>query len=127
MKVAKVLSGTIILSLSLGFAGCASTTGNPNLLHVTSSDLSSHLLRGRSTEADVINYLGEPMSKQVNEDGEYWSYAYTKAAVNGLAFVPFVGQFLKDESVSSKSVQVLFGKNGILKSYTTGQTAMDVR
>jgi len=127
MKATKLLAGISILSISLSFAGCASTTGNPHLLNMTASDLSSHLIRGRSTQADVINYLGEPMSKLVNEDGEYWSYSYSKAAVNGLAFVPFVGQFLKDESVSSKSVQVLFGKNGILKSYTTGQTAMDVR
>lgn len=120
------LVATSVLALSLVFVGCSTTVGNPNLLHMTSSDLSSHLIRGKSTKADVTAYLGEPISKNTNDDSEYWSYAYSKASGNAMSLIPFVGFLLQTETVNSTGVQVEFNRRGIVKDYSTSHTGMTV-
>lgn len=126
MNHSKALVATSVLSLSLLFLGCATTVGNQNLTHMTSSDISSHIIKGKSTKADVTAYLGEPMSKYTNGGSEYWSYAYTKASGNGMAIIPFVGFLFERTAVNSTGLQVEFTLRGIVRDYSTSQTAMNV-
>lgn len=127
MNIFNTLVATSVLALSLIFAGCSTTAGNPDLLHMSSSDLSHHIVKGKSTKADITNYLGEPMSKNTSGDSEYWSYAYTKASSNGMGLIPFVGFLFNSESVKSTGVQVEFNRRGVVKDYSTSQTGMTVQ
>ena len=127
MNIFNNLVATSILSLSLFFTGCSTTAGNPNLVHMTSNDLSSHLIKGKSTKAEVTAYLGEPISKITNDGSEYWSYSYGKASGNALSLIPFVGFLLQSVTVNSTSVQVEFNGRGIVKNYSTSQMGTTVR
>lgn len=89
-------------------------------------DLSNHLIRGKSTKADVTAYHGEPISKITNDGSEYWSYGYGKASGNALSLIPFVGFLLQSETIHSTGIQVEFNQRGIVKDYSTSQMGATV-
>lgn len=104
--------------LALLLAGCATNVGNAR---IADDARLAGIQEGRSTMAEVRVALGEPQRVDFPDaDSTVWHYANTKARTNGAAFIPVVGFLFMKTDVQSRSVAVLFGKDGVVRRVGVG-------
>lgn len=100
-------------------AGCASSG-----VQVTDDQL-AQFHEGQTTRQEVIAVLGQPTMTMRNADGTTTlMYTYAEARTRPTTFVPIVGLFAGGVDTRSSNVMMMFGKDGILTTYSSsaGQT-----
>jgi len=98
---------------------CA-TSGNPALAEMDQISLDQHLVKGKSTKADVLAYLGPAGSflKEPDNNTETWVYNYSSSNALGMTFIPIYGLTHGGETKQSKSLTIIFNGNGIVIRYS---------
>ncbi|OJU71769.1 MAG: hypothetical protein BGN93_17285 [Acinetobacter sp. 39-4] len=71
----------LLVATVLGMTACASMPGGTSSEKFQSSYLQSHLIKGKTTKAEVVAMYGEPRNKSINSDkSEYWYYTANASA-----------------------------------------------
>lgn len=58
--------------IALSTAGCA--TGTPQIASKEPKDMAVMVVKGKTTQDDLMNSLGKPLSKKATESGETWRW-----------------------------------------------------
>lgn len=115
-----------ILFLSVFLAGCASS-GDSALRSETESTVSSKIVEGKSTKADVQRYFGSPESVNFTDGGkEIWKYGFSKVSVDASSFIPFYGLFHNGAHGTKKELTILFDGD-IVQKFTMAESAIDTK
>lgn len=116
-----------VTALLLCLAACAST-GNKELGKVNTADLSSFLVKGRTTKLDVERKFGQPSNVDFVGSNEKWEYIHTKSSQKATNFIPVVNWFTQGTNDDTKKLVVLFDNKGVLAKYAVthskGETKM---
>lgn len=122
MKLSSNLLVTVAMLSSLSLGGCMTTTrevGVTTIKNETQESINKRIHAGKSTKADVTRELGEPTSKDMDDDGsgvERWTYTYFTSQQQPLGFIPFVGMVKHDNTSTSRFVMVFFKPNGVVRN-----------
>jgi outer membrane protein assembly factor BamE (lipoprotein component of BamABCDE complex) len=72
---------------------------------------------GKTTEAEVLASLGQPLARKINADGtKVYGYAYAKAQAMAFSSKRVQGQ--------GDKIIIKFDKNGVVSSLNQGSTGM---
>lgn len=114
-----------LLTASLMLAGCVSS-GNQALKTETQESVRSKLVKGKTTNQDVLSQFGEPYSRSTLDSGEeVWTYVMHNSQMSTTSFIPVVGLFTGSSDNQSKTLQITFNKNVVNKwSFSAGNSAV---
>lgn len=116
-----------LITLTLILTGCASV-GNERIRNVSQKELSSKVVKGVTTKAQVREYLGAADSTSFTDSGnEIWRYAHVKATAKPINFVPVVSIFKSGTNEEKKEIVFFFDKNGVVQNYTMSETKGESR
>lgn len=102
MKNLSFLLMTIML-----FSACVTPIGSGESGRHFDLAAVDQIKKGKTTETEVINLLGEPWSKKINSDGtKCYTYLHTELKKEGV--------FLPSITPISKRLFVCFDKNGVV-------------
>lgn len=131
MKIKHVYTGLIlIVSLNL-LSGCGQTTGNAQLAKMNNCDISSVIVKGKTTSDEVKCCLGEPTDVDFdNQNRKKWTYSHTKSTATAISYVPYVNLLKSGTNDLSKKLVIVFDKNDRVADYITteskGQTNLGI-
>ena len=109
----------LLMCLALGACVSAGTK-------VTAED-TADFVSGRTTEADVVDRLGQPNSSTTESDGTKIDvYVYTEAHATAATYVPVVGLFAGGARGTGTTATFTFDASGLLKAKSTGQSNSQV-
>jgi outer membrane protein assembly factor BamE (lipoprotein component of BamABCDE complex) len=88
--------------------GCASTGNN-----FDESKL-SQIQKGETTEAQLIEFFGQPENRTVTSEGTtILTWTYTEATVKGESFIPYAGPFVGGTRSKAKTLRVTLADNKV--------------
>jgi outer membrane protein assembly factor BamE (lipoprotein component of BamABCDE complex) len=109
----------VALCAALVLAGCMSSGTN-----IADSQL-DQLVRGKTTEAEVIAKLGPPTMRDRDASGEHvLTYSYSHIAPSAQSFIPIVGGLIATMDMKGKMVRLTFTPVGVLKDWTSTENDM---
>jgi outer membrane protein assembly factor BamE (lipoprotein component of BamABCDE complex) len=121
-----------ILTLTAFAAGCGAKSGNEALSQTSEASVRSQLIRGKTTQAQVLALYGEPNSRSTGIDtgpakyrtGPTWYYAFGETRTDMRTYIPKAGFLFQDHKHTNKSLIITFDTKNIVKdyTYTSGQT-----
>ncbi len=109
----------LIAAASVWLISCASTGTNFNESKVF------QIKKGETTEAKLIQMFGQPVSREMNSEGQKTlTWNYVEARVKGESFIPYAGPFLGESRSKNKTLFVTSGPDGKVISFnlSTGGT-----
>ena len=107
----------IILVLLLVTA-CMSS-GNQNLKKYDTNQISTMIIKGKTTKAEVKSIFGDPSDIDFDNHGrEKWTYTHTKGSVKASNFIPVVSLFSGGVDTETKKLVIIFNREtGIVEDY----------
>lgn len=110
----------IIIGLATLLVGCASSGQNYDSRKV------SQIVKGKTTEPELVQMFGKPEERGINSDGQATiKWFYTEATTKGTTFIPVVGLFAGGADTKTKSLEVDL-TNGVVCSYSYSGGGFDV-
>lgn len=103
--------------LVFSFSGCVTKSGNLGIKDITVHEIDAKLIKGKSTQNDVLKLYGNPTSKTLDEKGsEKWTYSYTENRKGIIDFIPYASDGTSNEY--RKSLFITFNrKTKLLSDY----------
>lgn len=114
---------SLMMIASFSLMGCAKGGGgNQKLAGTSTSEIQDRLQEGRTTKAEVKEWLGEPGGISKNKDGtESWRYDLTnhESKVKATTFIPYIGGLIggTEGKVEHRWLTINF-KNGVVTDYS---------
>lgn len=106
------IAGALLIFIVL--SGCASTSGNQSINNETQQSIASKIVKGRTTEAEVLSLYGEPTGKNfVDSNKERWLYSLVKSKMTAATYIPIIGLFSNGTEMKAKSLSILFEKGKV--------------
>lgn len=103
-------------------------TGNESLKDETEASVSDQLTEGRTTQAEVREKFGSPMSTSFTSDGnEIWTYHFSKMQADAVNFIPYVGLFGTSTSGNQKQLVVLFDDRDVVSKYAMSDSDISAK
>ena len=109
---------TLLLVLLVGLAGCATAThrsGNANLALMTRDEINEWIVKGKTTQQEIIDWIGNPTTTSVSStdagDFEVWTYSYVESTAR-VAFGTV------KSAANVRSLMITFGQDGTVSNYT---------
>jgi SmpA/OmlA family protein len=122
-RCAKVL---VALSILLRVAGCTSS-GNESIADATGATVASHLIKGKTTQAEVRRLYGDPIKTAFASNGnETWEYEFSRMQSKVTNFIPYVNLVHSGAEGDKKSLVVFFDKQKVVQDYTMSTSKVDV-
>ncbi len=111
----KILSTLITLFL---ISGCAGKTGHQFLAKMSNEEISSKLVKNKTSKAEVTEMFGDPedIEMGVNEE-ETWLYKYTRSEAKGVNFVPVVSSFYGGTNDNIRKLKIKFNGCGLVDKF----------
>lgn len=107
-------------------AGCASA-GNTSIADATNESVSTQLVKGRTTQADVRRIYGDPMKSSFTSNGrESWEYEFSRMQSKPTNFIPYVNLVHSGAEGHKKSLVVFFDSNKVVQDFTMSTSQVDV-
>lgn len=119
-KILKIaFASLLITSTGMSVSACASKSGSKSLAKKSEQEILAQIAKGKTTKAEIEKNFGKPQSTSFQADGtELWSYTYSESSKDGTSYIPLVGSFAGSSSTESKTLNVFFSKQGIVKDYS---------
>jgi outer membrane protein assembly factor BamE (lipoprotein component of BamABCDE complex) len=116
----KLQHALALVAATVLISACATYShGNAKLSGITHDQLSKQLVKGKTTEADVRNLLGDPGRTRFRRDGgEEWWYSYGTSQQDASNFIPFYSAFHKGVHSNNKRLTLLFDEHRVLEKYS---------
>lgn len=123
MKKICVYALCLAMLASFSLLGCAKGGGgNQKLAGTSTSEIQDRLVEGRSTKAEVREWLGEPSGISKNKNGtETWRYDLInhESKVKASSFIPYIGGIVGGHETKSEHRQLTINfKNGVVTDYS---------
>lgn len=110
----------------LALAGCASS-GNSSIAEATPESVGAHIVKGRTTQADVRRIYGDPVTTSFTDSGkEMWTYEFARMQSKPTNFIPYVNIVHSGATGDKKSLVVMFDKSKLVTDYTISTSKVDV-
>ncbi|WP_083253627.1 hypothetical protein [Pandoraea sp. ISTKB] len=124
-KFARAFLAAALCGVALG--GCASA-GNQVLRTATQAEIDQKIVKGRTSKADVVAYLGAAESVSFTDSGlEIWTYTFASNSAKPITFIPVVGMLAGGSDVDKKQLTILFNQKEIVSKATYSASSSEVR
>lgn len=112
----------IALCTVMMVSGCASY-GNK-----IDANYASSIKKGVTTESQVVQALGNPMSVGLAPDGQRFAlYMYTYAQAKASSYIPVVGLFAGGSDAESQMLQIWYDANGVVTNYSYNKSNTELK
>lgn len=119
MNIAK--STTLAAIVCMALIGCASV-GNESLRKESESSVSSKIIQGKTSKAEVRAIFGSPNKTSFTDGGlEIWNFDFTNVSADAISYVPIVNLFGASSSGKKKELVVMFDQADVVKRYSMSE------
>lgn len=115
-----LITAMMILPLS-----ACTTYGNKSLKDESQQTVKTKIVKGKTTQQDVINAFGEPQTRATNDGQEMWSYSSMSGESQISNYIPGLALLKNSSTAHMKSLDIWF-KGNIVDRYNFSQTASKV-
>lgn len=105
----KLLRGLTLFAALVLIVSCATTSGR----QVADEDLQK-IEKGKTTQAEVVEILGEPETTKTTRDGTVLVYSYSKAKADTMSHVPYVGSYLGKTKTENQVIYIFVDENEVV-------------
>ena len=117
----KKYASIAFLLIPVFLTGCAST-GNEILRKESETSMSTKMVEGKTSKADVRGMFGSPNKTTFTDGGlEIWNYEFSNVSLDAVSYVPIVNMFGGSSSGKKKELVVLFDSTGIVKRFSMSE------
>jgi outer membrane protein assembly factor BamE (lipoprotein component of BamABCDE complex) len=117
---------SVLVLASAILAGCASV-GNESIADATSESVSKHLIKGKTTQADVRKVFGDPIKTSFSSNAnESWEYEFSRMQSKVTNFIPYVNLVHSGAEGDKKSLVIFFDRAKVVQDYTMSTSKIDV-
>jgi hypothetical protein len=114
------------LVLAGALAGCMSS-GNESIADATGATVSTQLVKGKTTQAEVRRLYGDPIKTSFSSNGfETWEYEFVRMQSKPTNFIPYVSLVHSGAEGDKKALVVFFDKQKVVQDYTMSTSRIDV-
>jgi outer membrane protein assembly factor BamE (lipoprotein component of BamABCDE complex) len=118
VKYLFIIRKFLIMTLfSLVVSGCSSYG------HKLNEDAITQIKKNETTEQQVIDLMGKPMSVGITDDGKkFYMYMYVESKVKPSTLIPIVGAFVGGADTNSETLQIWFDSEGVVTAFAHNNT-----
>ncbi|MBN3160186.1 hypothetical protein [Pectobacterium brasiliense] len=114
------IAALVILPLT-----ACTTYGNKSLKDETQQTVKTKIVKGKTTQQDVINAFGEPQTRTTNDGQEMWSYSSMSGESQISNYIPGLALLKNSSTAHMNSLEIWF-KGNVVDRYNFSQTASKV-
>ncbi|MFJ5320551.1 hypothetical protein [Pectobacterium parvum] len=114
------IAALVILPLT-----ACTTYGNKSLKDESQQTVKAKIVKGKTTQQDVINAFGEPQTRATNDGQEMWSYSSMSGESQISNYIPGLALLKNSSTAHMKSLEIWF-KGDVVDRYNFSQTASKV-
>ncbi|MBN3114399.1 hypothetical protein H4F46_05725 [Pectobacterium brasiliense] len=114
------IAALVILPLT-----ACTTYGNKSLKDESQQTVKSKIVKGKTTQQDVINAFGEPQTRATNDGQEMWSYSSMSGESQISNYIPGLALLKNSSTAHMNSLEIWF-KGDVVDRYSFSQTASKV-
>ncbi|WKA63986.1 hypothetical protein [Pectobacterium aroidearum] len=101
------------------------TYGNKSLKDESQQTVKNKIVKGKTTQQDVINAFGEPQTRATNDGQEMWSYSSMSGESQISNYIPGLALLKNSNMAHMNSLEIWF-KGNVVDRYNFSQTASKV-
>ena len=123
IRFRKLLLLSLMAIMPLALVSCQSSKPQPEKSKLTVGEVKRQIVKGQTTQADVISFFGSPnLVSKNSEDKEVWAYnrmSYNTSAASSGASLILIGGSKASTSSTSRSMDLIvtFDKNDVVEDY----------
>lgn len=114
-----------IAALVILHLNACTTYGNKSLKDESQQTVKAKIVKGKTTQQDVINAFGEPQTRATNDGQEMWSYSSMSGESQISNYIPGLALLKNSNTAHMNSLDIWF-KGSIVDRYSFSQTASKV-
>ncbi|MBU2672653.1 hypothetical protein I5654_08220 [Hafnia paralvei] len=114
------IAALVILPLT-----ACTTYGNKSLKDESQQTVKTKIVKGKTTQQDVINAFGEPQTRATNDGQEMWSYSSMSGESQISNYIPGLALLKNSNTARMYSLDIWF-KGNVVDRYNFSQTASKV-
>ncbi|MBJ7223782.1 MULTISPECIES: hypothetical protein [unclassified Brenneria] len=114
------IAALVILPLT-----ACTTYGNKSLKDESQQTVKTKIVKGKTTQQDVINAFGEPQTRATNDGREMWSYSSMSGESQISNYIPGLALLKNSNTAHMNSLEIWF-KGNVVDRYNFSQTASKV-
>lgn len=114
------IAALVILPLT-----ACTTYGNKSLKDESQQTVKAKIVKGKTTQQDVINAFGEPQTRATNDGQEMWSYSSMSGESQISNYIPGLALLKNSNMAHMNSLDIWF-KGNIVDRYNFSQTASKI-
>ncbi|MEG8840705.1 hypothetical protein [Klebsiella quasipneumoniae] len=114
------IAALVILPLT-----ACTTYGNKSLKDESQQTVKAKIVKGKTTQQDVINTFGEPQTRATNDGQEMWSYSSMSGESQISNYIHGLALLKNSNTAHMNSLEIWF-KGNVVDRYNFSQTASKV-
>ncbi|NRG24957.1 hypothetical protein [Klebsiella michiganensis] len=114
----KMLIAVLVI---LPLASCA-VQGNKSLTDENHQTVKLKIIKGKTTQQEILTAFGEPQTRATNDGQEMWSYSSMTGESQLSNYVPGLALLTNSSTAHIKSLDIWF-KGDVVERYNFSQTA----
>ncbi|QDX31931.1 hypothetical protein [Dickeya poaceiphila] len=116
----QLIAALVILPLS-----ACTTYGNKSLKNETQQTVKTKIVKGKTTQQEILAAFGEPQTRASNDGQEMWSYSSMSGESQISNYVPGLALLKNSNTAHMNSLEIWF-KGNVVDRYNFSQTATKV-
>jgi len=114
----------IVALVILPLSACT-VYGNKSIKDETQQTLGSKIVKGKTTQQEILNTFGEPQTRASTDGQEMWSYSSMSGETQISNYIPGLALLKNSSTAHMNSLDVWF-KGSVVDRYNFSQTASKV-
>ncbi|PXW62253.1 hypothetical protein DFO55_10182 [Grimontella sp. AG753] len=115
-----LIAALVILPLS-----ACTTYGNKSLKNETQQTVKTKIVKGKTTQQEILAAFGEPQTRATNDGQEMWSYSSMSGESQISNYIPGLALLKNSNTAHMNSLEIWF-KGNVVDRYNFSQTASKV-
>ncbi|WP_350312651.1 hypothetical protein OHJ28_17810 [Dickeya fangzhongdai] len=115
-----LIAAMVIMPLS-----ACTTYGNKSLKNETQQTVKTKIVKGKTTQQEILAAFGEPQTRATNDGQEMWSYSSMSGESQISNYVPGLALLKNSNTAHMNSLDIWF-KGNVVDRYNFSQTASKV-
>jgi hypothetical protein len=106
---------------------CTTTVGNERIADLTQENLSSNVVKGRTTQAQIRQLYGDPLKTSFTDGGnEIWEYEFSRLQAKPESYVPYVNLIQSGAEGDKKMLVFFFDRKKVVQNYALSNSKVDI-
>ncbi|WP_448622499.1 hypothetical protein [Dickeya fangzhongdai] len=115
-----LIAALVILPLS-----ACTTYGDKSLKNETQQTVKTKIVKGKTTQQEILAAFGEPQTRATNDGQEMWSYSSMSGESQISNYIPGLALLKNSNTAHMNSLEIWF-KGNVVERYNFSQTASKV-